>query len=73
MFVHPQFNPVALQLGPLAIRWYGLMYLFGFAAFLGLGRNKLRRNPNAAAITSSKDVELAVPSRRLAWISGHQT
>ena len=26
----PGFNPVALQLGPLAIRWYALAYLFGF-------------------------------------------
>ncbi|MFX5634221.1 prolipoprotein diacylglyceryl transferase, partial [Acinetobacter baumannii] len=27
MLIHPQFDPVALHLGPLAIRWYGLMYL----------------------------------------------
>lgn len=49
MFVHPQFNPVALQLGPLAIHWYGLMYLFGFVAFLWLGRKRLRRNPQPIA------------------------
>lgn len=30
MFVHPNFDPVALQLGPLAVHWYGLMYLLGF-------------------------------------------
>lgn len=41
MFVHPQFNPVALQLGPLALHWYGLMYLAGFAAFLWLGRKRI--------------------------------
>ncbi len=41
MLVHPQFDPVALQLGPLAIRWYGLMYLTAFAAFLLLGRWRL--------------------------------
>ena len=41
MFVHPQFNPVALQLGPLAIHWYGLMYLAGFMAFLWLGRKRI--------------------------------
>ncbi|MGB5611296.1 MAG: prolipoprotein diacylglyceryl transferase family protein, partial [Sedimenticolaceae bacterium] len=29
--VFPEFDPVALHLGPLAIRWYGLMYLAGFA------------------------------------------
>lgn len=42
MFVHPQFDPVALSLGPLAIHWYGLMYLAGFLAgqYLGLWRAK---------------------------------
>lgn len=38
MFVHPGFDPIALQLGPLAIRWYGLMYLLAFALVLVLGR-----------------------------------
>lgn len=41
MLVHPQFNPVALQLGPLAIHWYGLMYLAGFMTFLWLGRKRI--------------------------------
>jgi len=36
--IFPDFDPVALQLGPLAIRWYGLMYLAGFAAAWWLGR-----------------------------------
>jgi len=40
MLIHPQFDPVALSLGPLAIRWYGLMYLAGFIAFLLLGRRR---------------------------------
>ena len=32
MFVHPQFDPVAFSLGPLSVRWYGLMYLVAFLA-----------------------------------------
>lgn len=28
-FTYPNINPVAIQLGPVAIRWYGLTYLFG--------------------------------------------
>ena len=36
--IFPEFDPVALQIGPLAIRWYGLMYLAGFAAAWWLGR-----------------------------------
>jgi len=43
MFVHPQFDPIAVQLGPLAIRWYGLMYLTAFVLFIVLGRWQLRR------------------------------
>ena len=38
MLVHPQFDPVALQLGPVAVHWYGLMYLVGFALVWLLGR-----------------------------------
>jgi phosphatidylglycerol---prolipoprotein diacylglyceryl transferase len=28
---YPQINPVFFELGPLPLRWYGLMYLFGLA------------------------------------------
>lgn len=41
MLIHPQFNPVALQIGPLAIHWYGLMYLLAFGLFLYLGRRRI--------------------------------
>lgn len=30
MLNHPNIDPVALKLGPLAVHWYGLMYLLGF-------------------------------------------
>ncbi|MDQ2076542.1 prolipoprotein diacylglyceryl transferase [Marinimicrobium sp. ABcell2] len=29
---YPDIDPVALEIGPLAIHWYGLMYLFAFAS-----------------------------------------
>ena len=45
MLTHPQFNPIALSLGPIAIRWYGLMYVVAFALFLFLGRYRARRHP----------------------------
>jgi phosphatidylglycerol:prolipoprotein diacylglycerol transferase len=45
MLIHPQFDPVALHLGPLAIRWYGLMYLLAFALFLLLGRQRIKTGP----------------------------
>ena len=37
MIQHPNFDPVAISIGPLSIHWYGLMYLIGFAAGVGLG------------------------------------
>lgn len=46
MLIHPQFDPVALKLGPVAVRWYGLMYLLGFIAGLLLGRYRARRRPD---------------------------
>lgn len=30
MLPFPHMDPVAFSIGPLAVRWYGLMYLFGF-------------------------------------------
>jgi len=37
---YPAFNPVALSLGPLKIRWYGLMYVVGFVAAGWLARRR---------------------------------
>lgn len=45
MLIHPNFDPVALQLGPVALRWYGLMYLTAFAIVLILGRSRIRNQP----------------------------
>jgi phosphatidylglycerol:prolipoprotein diacylglycerol transferase len=45
MLIHPQFDPIALQLGPLALRWYGLMYLLAFGLFLLLGRQRIKTGP----------------------------
>ena len=42
MFHLHSIDPVALQLGPVAIHWYGLMYLLGLAAGWWLGRTRLR-------------------------------
>jgi phosphatidylglycerol---prolipoprotein diacylglyceryl transferase len=32
MIKFPDIDPVILKIGPLALRWYGLMYVFGFAS-----------------------------------------
>jgi phosphatidylglycerol:prolipoprotein diacylglycerol transferase len=45
MLIHQQFDPVVVHLGPLAVRWYGLMYLLAFVLVLVLGRYRIRKQP----------------------------
>lgn len=45
MLIHPQLNPIALQIGPLAIHWYGLTYLAAFGLFMFLGLRRLQQPP----------------------------
>jgi phosphatidylglycerol:prolipoprotein diacylglycerol transferase len=49
MLIHPMPDPIAFSLGPLAVRWYGLMYLLAFAQFIMLGRLRIRQPHIAAA------------------------
>ena len=43
-FVYPNINPIAFQIGPVAVHWYGLSYLFGFiCVFLWMNRPAGRR------------------------------
>ncbi len=49
MLIHPMPDPVALAIGPLAVRWYGLMYLVAFVQFMLLGRLRARQAHMAAA------------------------
>jgi phosphatidylglycerol:prolipoprotein diacylglycerol transferase len=43
MLTHPNFDPIVFSLGPLAIRWYGLMYLAAFGFLWWLGRVRIGR------------------------------
>ena len=45
MLIHPQFDPVALSLGPLSVHWYGLTYLAAFVLFLWLAKRRLEHPP----------------------------
>jgi phosphatidylglycerol---prolipoprotein diacylglyceryl transferase len=42
MLIHPQIDPIAFSIGPLAVRWYGLMYLAGFGAAWWLGQRRIK-------------------------------
>ena len=57
MLIHPQFNPVALQLGPVAIHWYGLMYLAAFGLFYLLAMKRTAQLQFAARGWAARDIE----------------
>ena len=57
MLVHPQFNPVALALGPVQIHWYGLTYLLAFALFMALANARARQPWYADAGWTKRDIE----------------
>jgi len=61
MLIHPEINPVALQLGPLAIHWYGLTYLAAFGLFFFLASLRLRHEPyvsiSGPGAWSRRDIE----------------
>jgi phosphatidylglycerol:prolipoprotein diacylglycerol transferase len=57
MLIHPMPNPVAFSLGPLSVRWYGLMYLVAFAQFMVLGRVRVRQPHIAAAGWKIEDLD----------------
>lgn len=61
MIQHPAIDPVAIQLGPLAVHWYGLTYLAAFGLFFWLGTQRLRHEPFVSISTPSpwsrRDIE----------------
>lgn len=57
MLVHPQFDPVAISIGPLAIHWYGLTYLVAFGLFVVLAARRVREPWFAAAGWTRRDIE----------------
>ena len=58
MLVHPQFDPIALQIGPLAIRWYGLMYLVAFGLLWWFGRRRI--DARSDSVWTRKDLDDAL-------------
>lgn len=56
MLVHPQFDPVAIQIGPVAVHWYGLMYLVGFALVWLLGRWRINHGKTDLTLRDLEDL-----------------
>ncbi|KAF1019893.1 MAG: Prolipoprotein diacylglyceryl transferase [Paracidovorax wautersii] len=57
MLIHPQFDPIAIQIGPLAVHWYGLMYLVAFVLFVVFGTLRTRQPHYAALGWQRRDIE----------------
>lgn len=57
MLIHPLPDPIAFSIGPLAVHWYGLMYLVAFAQFVLLGRLRIRQPHIAAAHWKKEDLD----------------
>ena len=57
MLTHPNFDPVALQIGPLAIQWYGLMYVLSFAGVYLAWSYRLKHQ--ADSVNSKWNLDLA--------------
>ncbi len=57
MLVHPQFDPVAVSLGPVQIHWYGLTYLAAFGLFLWLASLRTKQPQFASVDWARRDVE----------------
>ena len=55
MLQFPNFDPVALRLGPLAIHWYGLMYLVGFGSAWLLGRWRIAHGKSRLTLRDLED------------------
>ncbi|NYT37754.1 prolipoprotein diacylglyceryl transferase [Allopusillimonas soli] len=56
MLHYPDFNPIALQIGPLAVHWYGIMYLVGFALVWILGRWRIQHGKTDLSTRDLEDI-----------------
>src|SRR5687767_10439735 len=67
MLVYPGFDPIAFQVGPLKVHWYGIMYLIGFAAAWWLAR---RRAAQPGSTWKASDVDDLIFNTMLGVILG---
>jgi len=56
MLIYPDIDPIAIQLGPLKIHWYGIMYLIGFGAAWVLGRQRTQNPTSILTIEQLNDL-----------------
>jgi phosphatidylglycerol:prolipoprotein diacylglycerol transferase len=60
MLTYPQIDPIIFNIGPLAIRWYGLMYVLGFAASFLLVKKQIREHRQKDLAARFDDLNLVL-------------
>ena len=58
MLPNPDIDPVLIRLGPIAVRWYGLMYVLGLAAAFFIIKSRAARWKVALALDDLHDLIL---------------
>lgn len=56
MLQFPNFDPIAIKLGPIAIHWYGLMYLTAFGSAWLLGRWRIKHQKTTMKMRDLEDI-----------------
>lgn len=60
MLRYPQIDPIAFEIGPLAVHWYGMMYAISFLGGWWLGRLRARQPWSAVRPQQTDDLLLFV-------------
>jgi phosphatidylglycerol:prolipoprotein diacylglycerol transferase len=73
MLVYPEIDPIAFSLGPVHVRWYGLMYVVGFLGGWYLARRRAGRPGSTWSATDVDDLIFfaalgVILGGRLGWI-----
>ena len=56
MFTFPEFDPVALAIGPISIHWYGIMYIVAFGGAWALASYRIRLTPGVWSAEQISDL-----------------
>jgi phosphatidylglycerol---prolipoprotein diacylglyceryl transferase len=53
--IHPNFDSTAISIGPIAIHWYGLMYIVAFILFIAICRLQVKLREKSQSGTNDKN------------------
>src|SRR5215470_6343482 len=73
MIPYPSIDPIIFSVGPVAVRWYGMMYVVAFAAAWWLGRRRASQPGSAWKPIDVDDIVFygaigVILGGRLGWV-----